>query len=278
MKRTGLIISAILIFVSTSFSLLQVDEFEKSKDIINNIQHTSFRQKEYNVLDFGAKGDGKFDNNEAINDAITTCSEEGGGKVIIPSGKYLSKGPVNLKSNVNLFIAEGALLQFSPDPNDYLPVVFTRWEGVEIYNYSPLIYTADQVNVAITGSGTVDGNAKVNWVSFREKQGKAQNALREMGAEQVPVEDRVFGEGHFLRTPLIQFINCDRILVEGITLTNSPFWILHPVYSSNMIIRNVKFHSMVINNDGIDVDSSHDILIENCNFRTGDDAVKHLQQ
>ena len=266
------IIIVLLIFGSTSFTFL-LNDFKESKKIIENIQRTSFKLKEYNVLDFGARGDGVFDNSKAINEAITTCSREGGGKVIIPGGKYLSKGPINLKSNVNLYIDEGALLLFSPDPNDYLPVVFTRWEGVEIYNYSPLIYTASQENVAITGAGTIDGQAKEKWVSFRQKQGKAQNQLREMGKQQVPVAERVFGEGYFLRTPLIQFINCDRVLVEGVTLTNSPFWILHPVYTSNMVIRDVKFHSLVINNDGIDVDSSNDILIENCNFQTGDDAV-----
>ncbi|MGK7397850.1 MAG: glycoside hydrolase family 28 protein [Candidatus Cyclobacteriaceae bacterium M3_2C_046] len=264
-----LVLSSLALFVPARAQGEQVS----AEQIIKNIEKTYFIDQNFNILDFGAKPDEGFDNRPFIEKAVLACVSKGGGRVIIPPGTFYCKGPINLKSNVNLQVSKGATLLFSPDPEDYLPMVFTRWEGVEIFNYSPLIYTKDQENVAVTGKGTIDGNASKVWTSYRAKQKEAQNRLRAMGTEQVPVAERVFGTGDFLRTPLIQFINCKRILVEDVTLTNSPFWILHPVYSSNIVIRGVKFHSLVINNDGIDIDSSTEALIENCSFFTGDDAV-----
>ncbi len=247
--------------------------FDVAENILNQINRTSFPTDTFWVSDYGAKADGITDNRPYILKAIKDCSMKGGGVVMLSDGVIFCKGPISLKSNVNLHIAGGTTLQFSSEPDDYLPTVFTRWEGVEIHNYSPLIYTAEQENVAITGEGIIDGNADETWGTFRSKQGPAQNRAREFGTEQVPVKERIFGNGDFLRPSFVQFIHCSRILVEGVTFKNSPFWILHPVYCSDFVIRNVEFISMNINNDGIDVDSSINGLIEECSFTTGDDAV-----
>jgi polygalacturonase len=249
------------------------DGFAAAKIIVQNIQETSFRADTTNIADFGAIGNGDFNNRDIIMRCINQCSEKGGGIVLIPKGTFFCKGPLSLKSNTNLHLEEGALLLFSDNPADYLPAVFTRWECVEIYNYSPMIYTSGQENVAITGKGKIDGNALNTWVDFRKKQGDAQNRVRDFSDKQKPVNNRIFGEGDFLRPSFIQFVNCKRILVEGVTLTKSPLWMLHPVYCSDIIIRNVNFNSLVINNDGIDFDSSENGLVENCTFSTGDDAV-----
>lgn len=263
------------VIVSLSFGIKTNGQlnFSAAEAIVNQIERTSFPTDTFWVTGYGAKADGIFDNRHSILNAIEDCSKSGGGVVMLSGGVFFCKGPISLKNNVNLHIAIDSKLLFSSNPDDYLPAVFTRWEGVEVFNYSPLIYTADQENIAITGEGIVDGNATETWSNFRSKQGPAQNKARELGAGLVPVNERIFGDDDFLRPSFIQFINCKRILVEGLTLTNSPFWILHPVYCSDFVIQKVNFISMNINNDGIDVDSSINGLIEECSFTTGDDAV-----
>jgi polygalacturonase len=271
--KISFFLGTVIVFVFFGNKINGQLNFSAAKTIVNQIERISFPTDTFWVTGFGAKIDGIFDNRPSILKAIEDCSKKGGGVVMLSGGTFFCKGPISLKSNVNLHIADGATLLFSSEPDDYLPAVFTRWEGVEIYNYSPLIYTAEQENVAITGEGIIDGNASETWSTFRSKQGPAQNRAREFGAEQVPVKERIFGNGYFLRPSFVQFIYCSRILVEGVTFKNSPFWILHPVYCSDFVIRNVEFISMNINNDGIDVDSSINGLIEECSFTTGDDAV-----
>ena len=250
----------------------QVD-FSQAGTIINSIRSTGFPADTIRVTELGAVGDGITDSRKAILQAIEMCHQKGGGVVLLEGGTFYCKGSISLKNNVNLHITGGTKLLFSPHPADYLPAVFTRWEGVEVFNYSPMIYTYGQENIAITGEGLIDGNASEIWVPFRQKQGPAQNRMRDFSDWQTPLHERAFGDGDFIRPSMIQFVYCNRILVEGVTLTNSPLWMLHPVYSSDIIIRKVNFNSMVINNDGIDIDSSERALIEQCHFRTGDDAV-----
>jgi polygalacturonase len=251
-----------------------VSSFGKmEEDIVKNIIKTSFPSDTLSIVSVGAVGDGISDCRGAIENAIETISNTGGGVVLIPQGYFYCKGPISLRSNINLHLTTGAKLLFSPHPEDFLPAVFTRWEGIEIYNYSPMIYTIGQENIAITGDGIISGNAKHEWTKILTQKGKANNLVREYGDMQVPVKERIFGEGDYLRPSMIQFINCKKILIEDITIDDSPFWMLHPVYCSDIIIRNVKFNSEIINNDGIDIDSSTDCLIENCTFITGDDAI-----
>lgn len=230
--------------------------------------------RRYPVEHFGAAGDGETDDRAAIMAAIAHASSEGGGRVVLGSGRtWFSKGPLHLKSHVDLHIAEGAILRFSADPDDYLPQVLTRWEGTEVFNYSPLIYAYMASDVALTGGGTIDGNAEEGFGTWRQHQRPAQQRLRQMGAEQVPVHQRVFGAGDYLRPGMVQFLACSRMLVEDVRLIDSPFWVLHLVSSDQAIIRGVTVESPRLNNDGVDIESSSNVLIENCRFSTGDDSI-----
>jgi polygalacturonase len=241
--------------------------------IVEAIQEPQFPEQSVNVRELGARGDGTYNDLPALQAAVDQCSEAGGGTVQIPAGIYWLEGPLHLKRFINLRLDEGSILRFSADLNDFLPVVTTRWEGTKLFNYSPFIYANGVENVAITGAGTIDGNSEGKFEGWFEKQRPDQDRLRSMGEQATPVEERIFGEGHYLRPSFIQFIDCERIRIEGVKIVNSPFWIIHPIFSKHITIRNVHIESMVLQNDGVDIDSSSYVLIENCTFRTGDDAV-----
>lgn len=245
------------------------DDVEK---IVKSIDKPSIPNREYDITDFGAAKDGS-DARPAIMKAIKKANEEGGGRVTIPSGNWFSKGPIHLKSNIDLHISVNATLKFSGDPADYLPVVKTRWEGTELYGYSPMIYASNVHDVAITGKGVIDGNSESEFHSWNKLQKNDQETLREMGNNLVPVEDRVFGEGTYLRPSIIQFFGAERVLLEDYTVKNSPFWINHLVYTDHATVRNLYVDSHFANNDGVDVDSSRYVLVEDNTFRTGDDSV-----
>ncbi|HKJ91503.1 MAG TPA: glycoside hydrolase family 28 protein [Oceanipulchritudo sp.] len=245
----------------------------RAEAIVAKIQEPVFPERDFLASDFGALGDGTTDDRAAIQGAIDACSRAGGGRVLLESGVYYLRGPIELKSHVNLHLPEGTHLRFSGIPEDFLPPVLTRWEGTLVYNYSPMIYARHARNVGLTGTGKIDGNAEKSFASWRARQRNDQNMLREMGGRQHPVHNRVFGGGHFLRPSLVQFMGCSRILVDGPTFVDSPFWIIHPVFSEHITIRNIVCESLRLNNDGIDPDSSSYVLIENSTFRVGDDAV-----
>jgi polygalacturonase len=201
--------------------------------------------------------------------AIDSLSNTGGGKIIVTSGNYLSNGPIHLKSNINLHIGKNAIIKFSTNPNHYLPVVKVRWEGTVCYNYSPLIYAYQQKNIAITGEGVLDGQANQFWFGWKKQpdgndQEKDKKILRDMG---------IFGEGHKLRPSLIELYECENILIEGVTLQQSPFWTTHPVFSKNITIRNIIIKKGTTNDDGIDPDGCQNVLIENCSIDTDDDPI-----
>jgi len=258
----------------------------KAEKILATIQEPKFLNKVYNVVNFGAKGDGKTKNTKAIQAAIDKCSANGGGQVLISKGDYLT-GAIHLKSNVNLHIDANTILRFSTDPKDYLPVVRTRWEGDDCYNYSPLIYADGQTNIAVTGKGTLNGQGSVkNWWPWcgstqmgyvkgtpSQLDPKSRPQLKKYNDSQVPVEKRQFGEGFYLRPQFISFIRCKNIKFEDFTIINSPFWVLHPLLSENVIVRNVTVNSEGPNNDGCDPESCKNVLIENCTFNTGDDCI-----
>ena len=128
-------------------------------------------------------GDGVTKNTEAFRNAITACNEAGGGQVLVPPGKWLT-GAIHLQSNVNLHLQEGAEIHFSDDPDDYLPVVFTRWAGIEAMNYSPLIYANGCSNIAITGKGALygHGDAWWDWCTRLDEMDKVAPALMDMAA------------------------------------------------------------------------------------------------
>lgn len=207
-----------------------------------------------------------------IQDAVDYCASRGGGRVTVPPGHWRS-GPIHLASNVELHVASGATIEFSPDPSDYLPVVFTRWEGTECYNYSPLIYARDCHDVALTGSGTLTGNG-MEWWDWKQAQKTGSNRLYDMAGAGTPVEQRIFGtEEDALRPSFVQFVNCRNALVEGVTLQEGPMWTIHPVYCEDVIVRGVHIDSTGPNTDGCNPDSCRNVLIEGCWFNTGDDCI-----
>jgi polygalacturonase len=192
---------------------------------------------------------------------------------VVPAGKFIMGGPIHLKSNVNLHIEKEAIVLFTRDTKKYLPQVLTRFESVELMNYSPFIYAYEQENIAITGEGILDGNSNEEyWWPWKLKQ-ETNERLKEMAENNVPVSERVFGEGDFLRPNFVQPYKCKNILIEGVTIKNSPMWILNPVLCTNVTIRNVTVISHGPNSDGCDPESSKDVLIENCFFDTGDDCI-----
>ncbi len=208
-----------------------------------------------------------------IQDAIDEIAAKGGGTVSVTSGEWRIQGPLRLVSHVNLHLERGAILLFSGDPKDYLPPVVTRWEGTELFGFSPYIYAYHAIYVAVTGEGTisVDMSGPVN--EWRVEQTEAQKRLRAQGSEGAPLHERVYGEGLFLRQSCIQFFGCHNVLVEGVKIKDIPFWGVHLVYTHHATIRKISVDSMLVNNDGVDVDSSTHILIEQCVFNTGDDSI-----
>jgi polygalacturonase len=198
----------------------------------------------------------------------------------VPRGRF-ETGAIHLRSGVNLHVDDGATLAFSREPKAYLPVVLTRYEGVEAMNYSPFIYALDARNIAVTGPGTLDGQAdQAHWWNWRgagpaaaAPMTPARTRLFDMAARGVPVAERVFGEGHFLRPNFIQPYRCQNVLIEGVTIVNSPMWEVHPVLCRNVVVRDVTIRSHGPNNDGCDPESCRDVLIERCSFDTGDDCI-----
>jgi len=203
---------------------------------------------------------------------------------VVPEGVFFT-GAIHLLSNVNLHVSKKAKILFSIKPVDYLPVVFTRFEGVECYNYSPFIYAYGQENIAITGSGVIDGNAseenwwvwkgreEYGWDSSKPNGDQAVEILYQMPEDSIPVSQRVFGDGHYLRPNFVQFYNCKNILIDSVNIKRSPMWVIHPVMSENITVQNITIESHGPNNDGCNPESSKNVLIKNCYFSTGDDCI-----
>lgn len=254
--------------------------------IIVDIEEPVFSDYLVSVIRFGAVEGGEADCSEAIRNAIDDVFASGGGTVLIPAGIFYT-GPIRLKSNVRIHLEKGAELRFSTDPGDYLPVVKTRWEGIDCYNYHPLIYALDAENVALTGEGILNGMAdREHWWPWKGKteygfiegspsqlDPECRPRLKLCNERRVPLEERIFGDGYYLRPQFIHFNNCKNILLEDITIIQSPFWLIHPLLSENIILRRVTMQSSGPNNDGFDPESSRNILVEECLFKTGDDCI-----
>ena len=234
---------------------------ETRQSILSRIRPPKFPNRDFDITKFAT-----------VNKAIDACSAAGGGRVIVPRGEHLT-GAIHLKSHVNLHIPEGAALRFSREPKDY-PLVFSRWEGTECMNFSPFIYAFEQTDIAITGTGTLDGQADAeHWWPWKKSGAEDRKKLQELGESTTPVKDRIFGDGHFLRPQFIQPYRTNNILIEGVTIRNSPMWEIHPVLCRNVTVRDVKIDSHGPNNDGCDPESCTDALIEGCIFDTGDDCI-----
>lgn len=259
------------------------DSWKMADEILRSIDLPSIPARDFDVRDFGASGDGISDCSAAFEQAIETCSAGGGGRIVVREGVYRS-GPIHLKSNMALHIEEGATISFIPEPERYLPPVKTHWEGLELMGYSPLIYARGEKNVAITGRGILDGGGDANhwwhWKGGRwaqNDQHPTQQAARDKlvaDAENgVPVEQRVYADGAYLRPPFIQPFECKNVLIEGVTIRNSPFWLINPVLCQDVTVRGVICQSLGPNSDGCDPESCKNVLIEDCLFDTGDDCI-----
>ena len=260
--------------------LAEAPEWQQLPEILSRIVPPQFPAHDFDITQFGAVGDGKADCTAAISKAIAAAVAAGGGHVVVPAGNFLT-GAVHLRSNVDLHLAAtNSILKFSTDPQKYLPAVFTRFEGIECYNYSPLIFAVGQTNVAVTGDGILDGQADAsNWLSWKGRKGGTNNQnlarkrLDAMNNQNSPVDQRVFGAGDFLRPNFIQFQRCKQVLIEGVKIRRSPMWELHPLLCTNVTVRGVDIFSHGANNDGCDPESCRDVLIEKCIFDTGDDCI-----
>ena len=267
------------------------DPWSQASQILARIKAPVFPERDFPISKFGAVANGKSDCTEAFAKAIDACNKAGGGRVVVPAGEFLT-GAIHLKSNVNLHVTRNATIKFSRDPKKYLPVVFTRWEGMELMSYSPFIYAFEQKNIAITGEGIIDGQADCeNWWPWKGRTGcgwkkgdpeqsKARNLLYEYVDKGTPVSQRVFGDGSYLRPMFLQPYRCQNVLIEGVTLRHSPMWQIHPVLCTNVTVRAVHIEREANatdqtgpNTDGCDPESCRDVLIENCIFATGDDCI-----
>ncbi len=258
--------------------------------IVQSIQRTEFADRVITVQE-PVEADALM----LLQEAIDSCSALGGGIVDVQPGCYRLNGSLHLKSHVNLHLQEDALLLFSGRGDDFLPVVPTRWEGTELMGRSAMIYANEAENIALTGSGTIDAQAGIEMAAWGMVPGEQdyEEIIHGTHGETVETADRdrlrawgehttnsaeasallTFGEGTFLRPCCVELRQCRRILIEGITVRNSPFWCLHPLYCQDVIVRGVTIDSHYPNNDGCDPESSQRVLIEDCHFRTGDDAV-----
>ena len=266
----------------------------KYKQIEQSIRVPQFAEKAYPITKFGAKTTNPAaQNQKAIQKAIDACSKKGGGKVIIPAGEKFLTGAITLKDGVNLVVEEGATLEFVFQPELY-PIVETSWEGLECFNLSPCIYAFKAKDIAITGKGTIDGggsndtwwpwngNPRFGWKEGMISQRiESRPRLLKNGEDGIPMynekgertPERVFGPQDGLRPQLVSFNKCDGILLEDVTLLRSPFWVIHPLHSTDITVRRVKMINDGPNGDGCDPECCDRVLIEDCYFNTGDDCI-----
>ena len=239
------------------------------------IEPLAFPQREFNVVDYGARSDGS-DATLAFKRAISACVKNGGGRVRVPAGTYFT-GPVHLKSNVDFHLDEGAILDFSDDPQAYLPAVPSTWEGLECMNYSPLVYAYGCTNVALTGRGMLRPRM-TRWKAIMEESktdiASARAILYKWGSEDFPVSRRVMPEASpaVMRPQLVQFNRSKDVLIADIRIRESPFWTIHLFLSENIVVRNVDVEAHGFNNDGIDIEMTRNVLVDGGVFNAGDDG------
>ncbi|HJP72809.1 MAG TPA: glycoside hydrolase family 28 protein [Pseudonocardiaceae bacterium] len=240
--------------------------------IRGSVRRPVFAQRAFPITQYGAVGDGKTDCTGAFAKAIAACTAAGGGQVVVPGGTF-STGAIRLRSNVELHLTAGATVKFSTDPAAY-PLVLGRWQGIELMNFSPFIYAYGEQNIGITGTGILDGQAgSSSWWPWKDKQDADWAALEAMATNNVPVAQRVFGKGHYLRPNFIAPFGCTKVLIQDVTIVNSPMWEINPVLCDSVTVRNVHVNSLGPNNDGCDPDSCDGVVISGCTFNTGDDCI-----
>jgi hypothetical protein len=283
----GSLFIALMVVLASSVSVSQTSVIHQAPTEIAPIEtpfgklslsRPAFPDRDFDIRTYGAIEGGTIKNTDAIRKTIEAAAASGGGRVVIPSGVWLT-GAIHLESNINLYLTKGSELLFSQDYHDYLPVVFSRHEDTECYKFSAFVYAKDRTNIAITGEGTLNGQGKP-WWAWKQTRKDSDARVIEMGDENMPVRERVFdGEnGNFLRPAFFQPMNCTNVFVEGVTFLYGAFWTITPTYCENVIIRKVNITTVgayghTPNGDGVDPSSSKNVLIEYCEFNTGDDCI-----
>ena len=289
-----ILITMMLCMLTSAIAVAQGWDEAKYRQIEQSIREPKFADKEFLITKFGAKTTNTAAKNQkAIQKAIDKCSKAGGGRVVVPAGEKFLTAAIELKSGVNLEVQEGAVLEFVFQPELY-PIVETSWEGLECFNLSPCVYAFKAKDIAITGKGTIDGGgSRETWwpwcgaPKFGWKEGmisqkiEARPRLLKNGEDGVPMYDekgnrtpeRVFGPKDGLRPQLVSFNKCEGILLQDVTLLRSPFWVIHPLHSTDITVRRVKMINDGPNGDGCDPECCDRVLIEDCYFDTGDDCI-----
>ncbi len=285
MTRKTLTTLVLLLMVAVATRAAQWNE-QQYRQIAQSIRVPQFADRDFLITKYGAKaGATAAKNQKAIQKAIDQCSKKGGGRVIVPAGQKFLTAAIQLKSGVNLVVEEGAVLEFAFQPELY-PIVPTRWEGLDCWNLSPLIYAYQAKDIAITGKGVIDGGgSNETWwpwcgsTKFGMKEGGiAQNQgararLLKQAEDGVPMDERRFGPTDGLRPQMINLNQCEGILIEDVTLLRSPFWVIHPLLSTDVTVRRVHINNDGPNGDGCDPEACDRVLIEDCFFNTGDDCI-----
>ena len=258
--------------------------WKQAADIERHMRQPEFPDRWLDIRDFGAVADSATLCHEAINRAITECSLLGGGHVVVPAGHFLT-GSITLKSHVDLHLQEGAVLDFASDRSLYQPAVLTRWEGVDCYNTHPFIYAYGETDLGLTGKGIIDAHGQDGWWSMcgARKYGweeglPGQNLggrarLLRSAEDRLPTDRRIMTPEDALRPQTVNLYKCRSILIEDVTLLNSPFWVLHPLMCEDLWVRGVTVSNRGPNGDGCDPESCRNVVIENCRFDTGDDCI-----
>ena len=293
MKKMFLLLMLSLLMPMLAVGAPQWDE-ATYRQIEQSIRVPQFADKAYVITKYGAKATNTAaQNQKAIQKTIDLCSKKGGGRVVIPAGQTFITGAITLKDGVNLHVEEGAVLEFAFEPELY-PIVETSWEGLECFNLSPCVYAFKAKDIAITGKGTIDGggsndtwwpwngNPRFGWKEGMISQRiESRPRLLKNGEDGIPMynekgersPERVFGPKDGLRPQLVSFNKCEGILLEDITLLRSPFWVIHPLHSTDITVRRVKMINDGPNGDGCDPECCDRVLIEDCFFNTGDDCI-----
>lgn len=276
MRSNRYIILSVFMLLALKCMAWQVgdSDIDRRRDsVLARITGARMPQHVINIIRCGAKGDGRKDCHPAFVKAMRQARKRGGARVVVPAGTYYMCGPLHLESNVCLELQEGATLKFSPNPEHYLPMVETSWEGTMVMNYSPFIYGRNLHNVSIIGRGTIDGNAAITFATWRQHQKPSQQRSRRDNHLQMPWAQRTYGPEGWLRPQLVQLYQCKGVTLEGVKITNSPFWCIHLLKSENIICRSLRYDAKLVNNDGIDPEHSRNVLIEDISFDNGDDNV-----
>ena len=242
--------------------------------ILARIDPPTFPPRDFYVHHYGAVPDGSTDALEGFRLAIAAARDAGGGRVVAKGGTFLLRGGLDLYDNVQLYVAKRTTLRWAADRAGFLPPVLTKFEGTELFNYHPLIRAFEAENVSVVGADPATSVLDGGGDGWPLKAPKDAKKLRELGASNAPVEARQFG-GKGLPPSFVQPFRCRRVSLANFSLVNAPFWAVHPVYSENVWVRNLRVNTSWDrpNTDGVDPEACKDVLVENCVISAGDDAV-----